>query len=78
MDESMNDISSKLEIRITFLEDQLNRMNIQMADQDRRIGELTDAVNLLATRFKAFEYESGSPGDNRFTPSEMPPDSVNR
>lgn len=71
-------MSSDLEIRITFLEDQLNAMNLVLADQSRRIDELIDAVNRLGTRFKTLEDGIESPADSHFSPSEMPPDGINR
>ena len=71
-------MSSELEIRITYLEDQMNRMNLVLADQGRRIDELIDAMNRLGARFRALEEGTGSPGENPFSPSEMPPDGINR
>ena len=71
-------MSSDLEIRITYLEDQLNSMNLVLADQGRKIDELIDAVNRLNARFKALEEGSESAAENPFSPSEMPPDGINR
>ena len=73
------------EIRLTFLEDQLNRMNVVLAAQGRRIDELSSGLSELAARIRGVEEQSpqdssaaslGSPGAGG--PSERPPDGRNR
>ena len=74
-----------LEIRITFIEDQLNRMNVVLAAQGRRIDEMTRGVAEMMSKIKVLEEEaSGQPsfsytGDSATGgPSERVPDGRNR
>jgi len=68
-----------MEMHVMRLEDQLNRMNLVMAGQSRKIEELSGGMTSLRKRLKAleegsrerFEMDSGGP-------SEIPPDGVNR
>ena len=68
------------EIRITYLEDQLNKMNLVLSAQGRKIDEMTAAFTSFSRRLKNLEdglADFGS-GENPFSPSEQPPDGINR
>ncbi len=69
-----------MEIRLTHLEDQMNSMNLVLAEQGRKLDSLIAAANQLSGRFKALEegMEGSGGGLNPFSPSEMPPDGANR
>ncbi len=62
------------------LEDQINRMNLVLADQGHHIDKLTETVMSLKTRLKSLEEGSNGGAVNVETggPSETPPDGVNR
>lgn len=62
-----------MEIRLTHLEDQMNRMNIVLADQGRKVDELITALSSINRRFKLIEEGFGDE-----IASESPPDGVNR
>lgn len=70
----------EMEIRLTHLEDQVNRMNLVLAEQDKKVDRLISTLNRLSGRFKALEegMDGGSGTENPFSPSEMPPDGINR
>jgi uncharacterized coiled-coil protein SlyX len=70
---------STLEIRLMHLEDQVNRMNLVMADQGRVLAEQTEILTALVKRLKTLE--EGQQDHSPFSlggPSETPPDGVNR
>jgi uncharacterized coiled-coil protein SlyX len=70
---------SKLEIRLMHLEDQVNRMNLVMADQGRVLAEQTEILTALIKRLKTLE--EGQQDHDPFPlsgPSETPPDGANR
>ena len=61
------------EIKIMHLEDQLNRMNLVLAEQVRQVEILGEGMAEMKKRLKSLE--EGTPGEG---PSELPPDGVNR
>ncbi len=70
---------STLEIRLMHLEDQVNRMNLVMADQGRVLAEQTEILTALVKRLKTLE--EGQQDHDPFSlsgPSETPPDGANR
>ncbi|MCD6342399.1 MAG: SlyX family protein [Spirochaetaceae bacterium] len=68
------------EIQLMHLEDQINRMNLVLADQGHHIDKLTGIITSLKTRLKLLEEGSSGEGVNFDSggPSEIPPDGVNR
>lgn len=68
---------NSLDIRLMHLEDQVNRMNIVMADQGRILSEQTEILTALVKRLKTLE--DGQRDNQPFHgPSETPPDGANR
>ncbi len=69
-----------MEIQLMHLEDQINRMNLVLADQGHHIENLNEIISSLKTRLKTLEEGSSGGGVNFDSggPSEIPPDGVNR
>lgn len=68
---------TSMDIRLMHLEDQVNRMNLVMADQSRVLSEQTEILTALIKRLKTLE--DGQKENQPFHgPSESPPDGVNR
>ena len=61
------------EIKIMHLEDQLNRMNLVLAEQVRQVETLGEGMAEMKKRLKSLEEGNSGGG-----PSEVPPDGVNR
>lgn len=68
---------NSLDIRLMHLEDQVNRMNIVMADQGRVLSEQTEILTALVKRLKYLE-DGQRENQTIHGPSETPPDGVNR
>jgi uncharacterized coiled-coil protein SlyX len=69
-----------LDWRLSYLEDQVNQMNLIVSEQGRRIDDLYSVLNRLVTRLKTVEEDQGdaSTGENAGLLSDMPPNGSNR
>ncbi len=68
------------EIHLMHLEDQINRMNFVIAEQGRKLDELTEGMAVLVKRLNQLEHGNREGGITPQSggPSEIPPDGVNR
>jgi uncharacterized coiled-coil protein SlyX len=69
-----------LDWRLSYLEDQVNQMNLIVSEQERKIDDLYSVLNRLVTRLKTVEEDQGdaSTGDSAGLLSDMPPNGSNR
>lgn len=69
-----------LEWRLSYLEDQVNQMNLIISEQSRKIDDLFSIQNRLVTRLKSVEEDQrdSSSGNSAGVLSDMPPDGSNR
>lgn len=65
------------DIRLMHLEDQVNRMNMVMADQGKVLSEQTEILTALVKRLKTLE-DGQRDAQSFHGPSETPPDGSNR
>ncbi|MDF1566576.1 MAG: SlyX family protein [Spirochaetaceae bacterium] len=69
-----------LDWRLSYLEDQVNQMNLIISEQGRKIDDLYSVLNRLVMRLKTVEEDQGDvlTGDSTGVLSDMPPNGSNR
>jgi len=72
--------SEDLEIRITYLEDQMNRMNIVLSGYQNRLDDLEASLTSVRKRLRLLEEDADSDasGSGMHRPSDQAPDGANR